>query len=163
MERELQSLSIELANLTLEHNETRKRLILVEGRVKDIVERLQEAPTTESKFGFIIGEKIIVSSRSRQRGKKGVIVGFTSEKIQVSFPFLKRITTYLPKSLSRTTSKEQNDGKSRKLNKRPRVEDEDEEEEEDEEEDEVAEGHSQVTTDKVGVVSPTFSRAVSRG
>ena len=119
MERELQSLSIELANLTLEHNETRKRLILVEERVKDIVERLQEAPTTESKFGFIIGEKIIVSSRSRQRGKKGVIVGFTSEKIQVSFPFLKRITTYLPKSLSRTTSKEQNDGKSRKLNKRP--------------------------------------------
>jgi hypothetical protein len=44
-----------------------------------------------------------------------------------------------------------------------RVEDEEEEEEEDEEEDEVAEGHSQVTTDKVGVVSPTFSRAVSRG
>ena len=116
MERELQSLSIELANLTLEHNETRKRLILVEERVKDIVERLQEAPTP---FGFIIGEEIIVLSRSRQRGKKGVIVGFTSEKIQVSFPFLKRITTYLPKSLSRTTSKEQNDGKSRKLNKRP--------------------------------------------
>ena len=37
-----------------------------------------------------------------------------------------------------------------------RVEDVEEEEEEDE-------GHSQVTTDKVGVVSPTFSRAVSRG
>ena len=119
MEKELRSLSIELANLTFQHNEVGKQLIQVEGRVKDIGKRLQETPTPESKFGFIVGEEVIVLSRSKQRGKKGIIFGFTKEKIQVSFPFLKRITTYLPKSLSRTTSKEQNDGKSRKLNKRP--------------------------------------------
>ena len=43
-----------------------------------------------------------------------------------------------------------------------RVEDVEEEEEEEEEEDEAAVGHSQTTTDKVGVVPSTFSRAVSR-
>jgi len=44
-----------------------------------------------------------------------------------------------------------------------RVEDVEEEEEEDEEEDEAAVGHSQTTTDKVGVVTSPFSRVVSRG
>ena len=42
-----------------------------------------------------------------------------------------------------------------------RVDDVEEEEEEDE--DEAAVGHSQTTTDKVGVVMSPFSRVVSRG
>ena len=42
-----------------------------------------------------------------------------------------------------------------------RVEDVEEEEEEDE--DEAAVGHSQTTTDKVGVVTSPFLRVVSRG